>query len=175
MKNIIFLLLVILTIVNSDARAQTDPEFRKGYIFHLQLQQGIQTNFHKGSDSYVASLLAMPEFTVVPSKLRLGAATGFYFSNKKLLLAGGPLLTYKLKTFQAGQMASFANLNLRAEHLWLAEKNNLVGLGMQLDLLNKLRLSFMAHRAYLINQWWFETGIGLRLSKIKKDKEPFNE
>lgn len=175
MKNNILFLLLLLTVCNTGLRAQTDPEFRKGYIFHLQLQQGLQTNFHKGSDLYVASILAMPEFTVIPSKLRMGAAAGLYYSGKKILAAAGPLLTYKLKTFEARQLASFANLNLRAEHLWLSEKNNIAGLGLQLDLLNKLQISFMTHRAYLINQWWFETGIGLRLSKIKKDKEPFNE
>lgn len=175
MKNIYFLLLIVFTCNSNISRAQADPEFRKGYIFHLQLQQGVQTSFGKGSDLYVASLLGMPQFTVIPSKLRVGIAAGLYYSQKKLLPAGGPLLTYKLKTFQAGSMGSYANVNLRAEHLWMAQKSSVAGLGLQLDLLNKLQISFMAHRAYLENSWWFETGLGLRLSKIKKDAEPFNE
>ena len=174
MKCILILLLSVL-FFHLNAAAQADPEFRKGYVFHLQMQQGIQTNFHRAADLYVASVLAMPEFTVVPSKLRLGAAAGFFYSNKKFLPAAGPLLTFKLKTFEAKQLASFANLNLRAEHLWMAERSHIAGAGLQLDLLNKLQISFMAHRAYLKNQWWFQTGLGLRLSKIKKDKEPFNE
>ena len=85
------------------------------------------------------------------------------------------MITLKLKTFKASQFGSVANINMRAEHLWMAERSHLAGAGLQLDLLNKIQISFMAHRAYLINQWWFQTGIGLRLSKIKKDKEPFNE
>ena len=174
MKKNIFLLMFVF-VANNKLCAQTDPEFKKGFILHLQLQQGVQTNFHRGADLYVASVMAMPQFTVIPSKLRVGAATGFYYLNKKFLPAAGPLLTYKLKTFQAGAMGSFANVNLRAEHLWLPDKKTIAGLGLQLDLLNKLQISLMAHRAYLQNEWWFQTGLGLRLSKIKKDAEPFNE
>ena len=44
---------------------------------------------------------------------------------------------------------------------------------INLDLLNKLVVSLTAHRDYKWDQWWLQTGIAFRISKVKKPKETF--
>lgn len=175
MKNKIASICLMCLCISIAVQAQNDPEFPKGFIMHLNWQQGLQTNFSNTPDLYVTALQAIPQFTVLPGRLRMGAAVGFYYTKKQMLLSAGPLVTYKLKTFNAGQFGSLANVNLRVEHLWLPKQNYLAGAGLQLDLLNKIVVGVMAHRAYKINEWWFQLVLGYRISRLKKVIEPFNQ
>lgn len=151
-----------------------DTEFEKGFIMHLKFQQGMITNFHRGADGYVGGLYLQPQFTAVPHLLRLGADAGVIYAGKKVGILGGPLVSLKLTTLKAGPFGSAGNINLSLSHLWGSDKQQLVGGGINLDLLNKLLLGLSAHRDYNLNTWWFQTGLGFKLTKTKKVDEIFN-
>ncbi|MEO6404410.1 MAG: hypothetical protein ABIY51_01645 [Ferruginibacter sp.] len=155
--------------------AQSDTEFEKGFIMHLKLQQGMITNFHQATDGYVGGIFLNPQITAVPHILRLGADAGVIYAGKKIGGLAGPLVSLKLKTLKAGPFGSAGNINLFLSHLWGTGKQQLVGGGLGLDLLNKLLLNISAHRDYGLNAWWFQTGLGIKLTKTKKVNEPFNQ
>jgi hypothetical protein len=171
MKRIIIPLLLLLTMQLS---AQNDPEFPKGFVTYLKLTNGMVTQFNSYPDLYTGGLHILPEFTVVEHKLRVGANVGAFYTDKKLQGAAGPLLSLKLKTFQAKAFGSAGNINLTVEHLWGTNKQQLIGVGFNVDLLNKIVIGIFAHRDYHLNTWWFQNGVAFRISKTKKIVEPFN-
>ena len=133
------------------------------------------TNFHRGADMYVGGLQLVPQVTVVPNLLRAGLVAGAFYGNKDLEGQAGPVVSLKLKTFNAGPFGSAANLHLTAEHLWGTGKQKLVGGGLHVDLLNLITLGLTAHKDYEFNNWWLQTALGFRISKKKKTVEPFNQ
>jgi len=155
--------------------AQDATEFPKGFVMHAKLHNGMITNFHRGADLYVGGFQLVPQVTVLPGKLRMGIIAGGFYAGKTLEGQFGPTLSVKLKTFNAGPFGSAANVHLSADHIWGTNKQKLAGGGIHVDLLNKLVLGLTAHRDYEWNTWWLQTALGLRISKIKKTKEPFNE
>lgn len=155
-------------------QAQDDPEFPQGFIMHAKLHNGAVTNFHRGADLYIAGLQIIPQWGIVPQKLRLGLIAGGFYGNKRFDAQVGPTISYKLKTFNADPFGSAANLHLTADHIWGTDKQKLAGGGLHLDLLNMLVLGITVHKDYEYHTWWLQTAVGLRISKIKKTKEPFN-
>jgi len=99
---------------------------------------------------------------------------GGFYAAKKIDAQFGPTLSYKLKTFNANPFGSAANLHVSVDHIWGTDKQKLIGGGLHIDLLNKLVLGITAHKDYENKTWWLQTGIGIRISKIKKTPEPFN-
>lgn len=152
-----------------------DTEFPKGFVFHAKLHNGMITNFKNAADLYVGGFQLIPQVTVVPGKLRAGVMAGAFYGAKQLEAQFGPTISVKLKTFDAGPFGSAANVHLTGDHIWGTGKQKLAGGGIHIDLLNKLVLGITAHRDYEFETWWFQTALGIRLSKIKKTKEPFNE
>jgi hypothetical protein len=155
--------------------AQKDTEFPKGFIMHAKLHNGMITNFKAGADLYVGGIQLVPQFTVVEHKMRAGIVAGAFYSGKVVDGQFGINTSVKLKTIKALVFGSAANVNLSAEHLWGTGKQKLVGGGINLDLLNLLVLSLTTHRDYEFKSWWLQTSIGIRISKKKKMREPFNE
>lgn len=171
MKKPIIPLLLLLTIKTS---AQDDPEFPKGFIMYVKLNNGLVTEFNSNPDLYTGGIQLIPAFTVVEHKLRAGAIFGIFYTDKKLQVAGGPVLSLKLKTFNAKPFGSAGNINFTLEHLWGSGDQRLFGGGLNIDLLNKIVIGISAHRDYNLNAWWFQNGVALRISKKKKVVEPFN-
>jgi hypothetical protein len=155
--------------------AQKDTEYPTGFIMHAKLHNGMVTNFKQGVDLYVGGIQLVPQFTVVKNKMRAGIVAGAFYSGKTLDGQFGINTSVKLKTIKALVFGSAANVNLSAEHLWGTSKQKLIGGGINLDLLNKLVLSLTTHRDYEFKTWWLQTSIGIRISKKKKMREPFNE
>jgi hypothetical protein len=163
---------IILFSVSFNLCYAQDAEFPKGeFIMHMRLHNGMVTNF-KGTapDVYVGGLQIIPQYTLVPNKLRGGIIAGAFFANKKFNALVGPTLSFKIKTLNAGIFGSGGNVHLSAEHLWGTQKQRLFGGGIHLDLGNKLIISFMLHRDYKLNNWWLQNGIAFRLSKVKQPK-----
>lgn len=131
------------------------------------------TNFNSEPDLYVGGIQLVPMFTVVEHKLRAGIVTDGFYTGKKLQSAAGPTIAWKIKTFNAGGFGSAANINLSFDHLWGTEDQRLVGGGINVDVLKRLLLGITTHRDYNLNNWWFESSIGIRISSKKKIKEPF--
>jgi hypothetical protein len=153
--------------------AQNDPEFPKGFIMYAKLHSGMVTNFKAAPDLYVGGIQLVPMFTVAPHKLRAGIIADGFYTGKKLQAAAGPIVAWKIKTLQAGVFGSAANINLTFDHLWGTEEQQLIGAGINADVLNLLLIGITAHRDYNLNNWWFESSIGIRISKKPKPKEPF--
>lgn len=168
------LLLLLLGAVALRASAQADPEFRKEFLLVLKTENGLTTNFKKGTDPSVLSLTLVPQFTLVEHHLRGGLTAGMFYQNQRVQTLIGPSLFWKLKTLNAAVFGSVANIHLSAEHLWGSRSQRLIGGGIHLDALNKITLGPLIHRDYGTNQWWFRFSVGYRLTKPKMPKEPFN-
>ena len=173
---IAFIITILLPLLHMSkvSNAQDDPEFPKGFVMHAKLHNGLITNFHQGVDLYTGGLQVIPQFGLIPRKLRAGIIAGGFYANKRMDAQFGPTVSFKLKTFNAGPFGSAANLHLTADHIWGTNKQKLAGGGIHVDLLNKLVLGLTAHKDYEYNAWWIQTAIGIRINKVNKTREPFN-
>lgn len=174
MKQIALILLAAI-IFPSRVCAQTDPEFPKGFIMYAKLHNGVVTSFDDSPDLYTGGIQLVPMITVAEHLLRAGLIADGFYTAKKWQGAFGPTLAVKLKTFSAGAFGSAANLNLSVNYLWGTGQQKLIGGAINFDLLNILQLSVFADKDYNLNNWWFQTSIGFRISKKKVNKEPFNQ
>jgi hypothetical protein len=170
-----YLLICCALLSAKTSRAQDDPEFPKGFVMHAKLHNGAVTNFHRGVDMYIGGFQLVPQWGIIPQKLRMGLIAGAFYNNQKFDGQFGPTISYKLKTFNADPFGSAANLHITADHIWGTNEQKLAGAGIHLDLLNKLVLGVTVHKDYEYKTWWLQTAVGLRISKIKKSKEIFNE
>jgi hypothetical protein len=175
MKRYLCLSILIAVFSTHFSFAQSDPEFPKGFIMHLNLHNGMVTNFKSGADLYVGGIQVIPQVTVVEHLLRAGVIADAFYTDKKLQAAFGPTVSIKIKTFNAGFFGSAGNLHLEFDHLWGTDEQRLAGGGIAVDLGNLLILGLTAHRDYHFNTWWFQNELGIRISKKKKVVEPFNQ
>ena len=152
-----------------------DTEFSKGFIVHAKLHNGMITNFKNAPDLYAGGIQVIPQITLIEHTLRGGIIVGGFYAGKKVEAQFGPTISIKLKTINAGIFGSAANVHATLDHIWGTGKQKLIGGGLHIDLLNKLILGLTAHREYQFNTWWLQTALGIKLSKTKKIKEPFNE
>lgn len=153
--------------------AQTDTEFPKGFIMYAKLHSGMITDFTSNPDLYVAGLQLAPQVTVVPHLLRAGAIIGAFYANKKIQGEFGPSLSFKIKSFHASlqgtPVGSLANINLIIDHLWGTGHQRLLGGGIILDAGNLVTFGVTAHRDYMMNDWWFQSEVAIRISKTHKN------
>lgn len=169
------ILLPFLLGLHSISYAQSDPEFPKGFIMYGKLHSGMVTNFTSAPDLYTGGFQLAPQVTVVPHLLRVGIIAGAFYTNKKINGEFGPSLSLKLKTLharlQGEQVGSFGNINLLIDHLWGTGKQRLLGGGIIFDAGNLITVGLTGHRDYNLKTWWFQTEVGIRLSKKKKKPE----
>jgi hypothetical protein len=166
---------LLLFCLTAESQNPDDTEFRKGWATYLKLDNGVISNFHSAPDLYVGGLQLNPQITVVEHKLRIGATAGCVYANKKIAGLFGQSVAFKLKSFNLKNLAGLANLQLVAEHNWGTEKQQLVGAGIGLELLQKAILLFTAHRDYKLNSWWIQAHVGIRLKKNKNKVPEFNQ
>lgn len=171
-KTLIICALFTLGFLNLNAQNNDDPEFTKGFILLAKLNNGLSTGFKSYTpDMYVGGFSLNPQITVVENVLRLGANAGFIYNNKKMSGLFGPMAALKLKTFGTKYMGSYANLHLIAEANWGTNKQKLAGGGFGVEIFKKLHLGITTQRDYSLNNWWFQTFIGLKLNKTKKSDD----
>ncbi len=151
--------------------AQT--EFPNEFIMHVRLHSGMITYKKPAADIFVGGLQLVPQATLIEHKLRGGLIADGFYTNKDIHGLLGPTISLKLTEFKGGFFGSLGNLHLNVDHLWGTDEQRLAGAGINLDLLNKLVVSLMAHRDYNLNHWWIQSGIAFRLSKVKQPKETF--
>ncbi len=155
--------------------SQSDPEFPAGFIMHLSLHNGMVTTFKKAPDLYIGGVQLIPQLTIIDHLLRTGIIADGFYTGKNLQAAVGPTASVKLATIGAGNFGSAGNINLHVEHLWGSGHQHLAGGGVQADLGNLLQLGLSAHRDYHLRNWWFQSALGIRVSRRKKTPEPFNQ
>ena len=165
---------ILLCCLTAQSQNPDDTEFRKVWATYLKLDNGVISNFHSAPDLYAGGLLLNPQITVIEHKLRIGANAGFVYANKKIAGLFGPSLAFKLKSFNLKNLAGLANLQLVAEHNWGTEKQQLIGMGIGLEVLQKAMLLFTTHRDYNLNTWWIQAHVGIRLKKNKRTEPEFN-
>ena len=163
-------MLSVLCFISIMATAQ-QTEFPKEFIAHVRLHSGMITS--PGADLFVGGLQIVPEYTLIEHNLRGGVVVGGFYSYSEINGLFGPTLSLKLTEFKGGHFGSLGNLHLNFDHLWGTDKQRLAGAGINLDLLNKLVVSLTAHRDYKWDQWWVQTGIAFRITKVKTPKETF--
>lgn len=173
MKPILFLLLSLFAF-SPIIHAQNDPEFKKGFITHLELFNGLRSNFRLGNEPFIGGLQITPQYTIAPSHLRAGLKAGFFYTNQRMQTLLGPTLSLKLKSFKAGVFGTAGNVHLSMDHLWGSNKQRLFGGGIHLDLLNKIVLGPQLHRDYNLNDWWIQFKVGYKIGRQAKVNEPFN-
>lgn len=151
-------------------------EFKKGWTTEARLQTGAVTNFKaNSSDIFTGGLLLTEHVTVAPGRLKAGAIAGLIYLDKKFQGLFGPELLLNIHTFNAGELGSIGNLHLSASWLFGTEHEQLVGGGIHVSLLNLITIGLTGHRDYKQNEWWLQSVVSFRLSKIKKTPEPFNQ
>ena len=173
MKLLTALILLFALLYSPNLAAQ--QEFTKGWVMYLEGSQGILTNFHSSPDLYTGNLQLTPQVTVIPGVLRLAAATGLAFNNKKLTGLFGGGLNWKLATVHAQPFGSLLNLQLQAQHVWGTGKQRLVGGGLKAELGQIILAGITAHRDYTSGNWWLQAGIGFNLLHKQRGKpdDPF--
>lgn len=168
-------ILIFLTIWGSPhcSAQQADPEFPPGFVMYAKLHSGMITNFSSAPDLFTGGVQLFPQVTVLPGLLRAGMIAGAFYNNNHIGGEFGPGVSIKLKTFYAklkgAQVGSVGNVNLFADHLWGTGKQKLLGGGLGVDVGNLISLSLTAHRDYRFRNWWFQSEIGIRISKKKKN------
>lgn len=146
----------------------SQTEFVQPFISHLRIASGAITRFDASPDRYALSLQWVPQVLLAKGSVRGGAVFGSFYGDKAWGLMGGPTVSLRLKTFNAGTMGSLGNLNLSLDHLWASDKRRLAGGGLQIDALNKIMLGLHTHRDYEQGEWWFAISVAVRTSRIKK-------
>lgn len=174
MRTLITLILAFLVCINK-AGAQTDPEFPKGFVMYAKLHNGMTTDFTAAPDLYVGGIQLAPMYTAVENLLRVGIVGDIFYTAKKLQAGAGPVVAFKLATINAGTFGSVGNINLGFDHLWGSEQQRLLGTSINADLFNLVIVGLHAHRDYNLSNWWFQSSVGIRLSKKKTISEPFND
>jgi len=175
MRTIAPLLLLIIFSRQLSAQTVQDTEFPKEFIMHLKLHNGMVTNFNNRPDLYTGGLQLVPQYTVVKNLMRAGIIMDGYYTGKKISAAVGPTVTFKLKTLNTAPFGSAGNINISFDHLWGTNKEQLVGGSINADIGNKLLLGLSIHRDYNLNTWWLQNTLGLRISKLKKKTEIYNQ
>ncbi len=168
LKNVLF---ACLFFAGTASTAQT--EFPKEFITHVRLHSGLATAPKSGPDLFVGGLQLVSQVTLVPYHLRGGLTGGGFYTNNRLYGSLGPTISVKIKSFEGGHFGSLGNLHLNFDHLWGTGRQRLAGGGFNLDLLNKLVVSITGHRDYRLKQWWLQSGIAFRISKVTPAKETF--
>jgi hypothetical protein len=170
-----YLFIAIFILVCSYNGYAQITEFKKEWITHLRWHNGLVTNFHQQPDLYVGGLQLTAQYGILPGKIRAGAAAGFFHTAKKLQAVAGITSSFLIKQFKAGNFGTAGNIHATLEHLWGTKKQQLFGGGIHADALNKITIGFTAHRDYKLNNWWWQSVIGFKLSKTKKAAQPFNQ
>src|SRR5688572_5870365 len=151
----------------------SQTEFPSEFIAHIRLHSGMITYNNNAPELFIGGLQVIPQFTLVPNKLRGGLVVGGFYAYNEINGLFGPTISYKITEFKGGHFGSLGNLHINLDHLWGTDKQHLAGGGINLDLLNKLVASLSAHRDYKLNNWWIQSGIAFRISKTKQPKETF--
>jgi len=173
MSRIFRIYCLLLYSLVSSITSFSQTEFPKEFITHIRLHSGMITYSNSEPELFVGGLQVIPQFTLVPNKLRGGLVAGAFYTDNNINGLFGPTISYKIAEFKGGHFGSLGNLHINLDHLWGTDEQQLAGGGINLDLLNKLIVNLSAHRDYKLANWWIQCGIAFRISKTKQPKETF--
>lgn len=173
LKTIFFSLCCSLAVYTSVAQTRT-PEFPKGYVGYLNLQQGLVSDFETSPDAYQIGFTFNPQYTVLPGLLRIGALGAGIYTQHRWHAQVGPTVALRLFDIKAGAFGTLVNVQLTAAHLWGSHGQKLAGGGLQAEIFQLFALSFTGYRDYGNDQWWLQSAIGFNILKPRKrPSDPF--
>lgn len=164
---------VLLLILGTLTRVAVAQEFPKGFALPVELGQGF--NQPAGTPLYLLTLQAVPQVTLVPGKLRLGAVLGGFYPATQVGVLAGPRVALKILEGKPILSASSFNLHLLAEFLWatapeLAKGRQLLGGGIGVGSSDLATVSLKLHRDLANSSTWFQVSVGYNL--VKKTPPP---
>lgn len=158
--------LLLLVCLTCSARAQ---DFPKAFALPIEVGQGF--NQPNGSPPlYLLTLQAVPQVTLIPGSLRLGAVLGGFYPGERAGVLAGPRLMVKLVQGPPVLSASSFNVHLLTEFLWATrpgDSRQLVGGGIGLGSSDLITISFKLHRDLVQPTTWFQVGLGYNPVKRK--------
>lgn len=156
------------------AQQASTPEFPKGFVGYLDLQQGLVSDFKTTPDYYQIGFTFNPQYTVIPSRLRVGVQVGGIYTMGRWGVQAGPTAALRLCDMRAGVFGTVLNVQLIAGHYWGSFNQKLVGGGVQTEIVQLFNLAFTGYRDYGNGHWWLQTGLGFNLIRPKKkSSDPF--
>ena len=162
-------LLVLLTLWLWLAHSGQAQEFPNGFSLPIEVGQGFNQPAGR-SPLYLLTLQAVPQATLIPDHLRLGAVVGGFYPGGRVGVLAGPRLTIKLLQGPPILSASSYNLHLLAEYLWAtapAGGRQLLGGGIGLGSSDLLVVSLKLHRDLVQPSTWFQFGLSYNPAKRK--------
>ena len=173
-SSIVITILLLLSAATLQAQQESTPEFPKGFVGYLNLQQGLVSDFKTTGDHYQIGFTFNPQYTLVPSRLRLGAQLGAIYTQGRWGVQGGPTVALRLFDMRAGVFGTILNVQLMAGHYWGSFNQKLAGGGIQAEIFQLFNLSFSGYRDYGNDQWWLQSSLGFNLLRPrKKSSDPF--
>jgi len=144
-------------------------EFPKDFSIPIELGQGF--NQPVGSPPlYLLTLQAVPQVTLIPGRLRLGAAVGGFYPGARVGVLAGPRLTVKSLQGAPILSATSFNLHLLGEFLWATapvKSRQLLGGGIGVGSSDFATLSIKLHRDLIQPSTWFQFSVGYNPAKRK--------
>ncbi len=159
-------LFLILLCLRYSGQAQ---EFPKDFSLPIELGQGFNQPAG-GSPLYLLTLQAVPQVSLIPGHLRLGAVVGGFYPGGRAGVLAGPRLTVKLLQGPPVLTASSFNLHLIGEFLWATrpgDSRQLIGGGIGLGSSDLLAVSLKLHRDLIQPTTWFQFGLSYNPAKRK--------
>lgn len=172
MKNKRHLICVVVLLLYAPLKSFAQSEFSKGWIFPLELGQGAVTAFNHAPDLYLATLAFSPQVTVIPGRLRVGLTGGGAFYAKRIYGYGGGRASFMIWGGPKVLESSVFNVQLVGEYLFGTKDQRLAGGGFAAEIGTLATVSVKTHRDYMLNNWWFQAGLGLNLFRKKAVPPP---
>ena len=173
-SSIAITILLFLSTTTLWAQQESTPEFPKGFVGYLNLQQGLVSGFKTTGDNYQIGFTFNPQYTIVPSRLRLGVQLGAIYTQGRWGVLAGPTVALRLFDMRAGVFGTVLNVQLMVGHYWGSFNQKLAGGGIQAELFQLFNLAFSGYRDYGNDQWWLQSSIGFNILRPKKkSSDPF--
>lgn len=150
-------------------RSAQAQEFPKAFSLPIELGQGFNKPAGQ-SPLYLVTLQAVPQITLMPGRLQVGAVLGGFYPGGRVGGLAGPRLTIKLLDGPPILSAASFNVHLLGEFLWATAPGRgrqLLGGGIGLGSSDLLTVSLKLHRDLMQPATWFQFSLGYNPAKRK--------
>ncbi|WP_461053907.1 hypothetical protein [Spirosoma arcticum] len=161
--------ITLLMLLGGFAHLGQAQEFPKAFSLPIELGQGFNQPVGQ-SPLYLVTLQAVPQFTPIPGRLRLGAVLGGFYPGGRVGGLAGPRLTIKLLDGPPILSATSFNVHLLGEFLWATAPGSgrqLLGGGIGLGSSDLLTVSLKLHRDLMQPATWFQFSLSYNPAKRK--------
>ena len=144
-------------------------EFPAHFSMPVELAQGFAKSDGQ-NPLYLLTLQAVPQVTLIPGRLRVGAVLGGAYPGTQVGALAGPRLTLKLLQGKNILTATSFNLHLLGEYLWATgpdQGRRLVGGGIGAGSSDLITVAFKLHRDLSQSSTWFQVAVGYNLVKSR--------